>query len=292
MKRRARDITIVVLTHERRDEVLRTVSRLLAAHDGLPVVVVDNGSTDGTEAALAARFPTVRRVRLARNQGAAGRNAGVRTAATPYVAFCDDDVWWDEGALARAAAFFDAYPRLAVATARVLVGEAGREDPACAYMARCGRVDPAVPGLEVAGFLAGACVMRRTAFMAAGGYEARLFIGGEESLLALDLLAAGWRIAYVPELVAHHHPSSHRDAGRRRLLLLRNALWCAWLRRPAAAAWRETRERLGAARGLGLRAQSLAAALAGLPWVLRHRRVLPPHVEAALHRLDPERGRL
>jgi hypothetical protein len=35
----------------------------------------------------------------------------------------------------------------------------------------------------------------------------------------------------------------------------------------------------------------VAAALCGLPWVLRHRRVLPRHVETALRLLDPERER-
>ena len=274
-------LTVVVLTHERREELLRTLARLVAELAAGAIVVVDNGSCDGTEAAVAARFPAVQRVRLTRNLGAAGRNHGVQRAATPYVAFCDDDTWWAPGALARAAALLDAYPRLAVVTARVLVGATQREDAACRYMGACGRPDPAaLPGLEVAGFLAGACVMRRNAFLAAGGYEPRLFIGGEETLLALDLLAAGWRLAYVPELVVHHYPSPRRDSGRRRHLLLRNALWCAWLRRPPGAAWRETR-----------RAWSVVAALCGLPWVLRHRRVLPRHVETALPLLDPERER-
>jgi len=284
-------LSVVVLTHERREELLRTLGKLVAEHEAGAIVVVDNGSRDGTEAAVAAHFPAVQWVRLARNLGAAGRNHGVQRAATPYVAFCDDDTWWAPGALAHAVALLDAYPRLAVVTARVLVGATQGEDVACRYMGACGRPDPGtLPGLEVAGFLAGACVMRRSAFLVAGGYEPRLLIGGEETLLALDLLAAGWRLAYVPALVVHHYPSPRRDSGRRRHLLLRNALWCAWLRRPPGAAWRETWRRLAEARGQTRRAWSVVA-LCGLPWVLRHRRVLPRHVETALRLLDPERER-
>ena len=72
---------------------------------------------------------------LARNVGAAVRNAGVRRARTPYVAFSDDDSWWQPGALRRAAAALDADPRLGLVAARTLVGpgcERTRSDEAMA----------------------------------------------------------------------------------------------------------------------------------------------------------------
>src|SRR5262245_34272344 len=66
--------------------------------------------------------------RSERNLGAAGRNAGVRAARTPYVALCDDDAWWAPGALARAAHLLDVHPTLAVVCARVLVGPDAHEN--------------------------------------------------------------------------------------------------------------------------------------------------------------------
>jgi GT2 family glycosyltransferase len=117
-------LSVVVLTHERRDELLRTLGKLAAEHAAGAIVVVDNGSRDGTEAAVAAHFPAVQRVRLARNLGAAGRNHGVQRVATPYVAFCDDDTWWAPDSLAHAVALLDAYPRLAMVTARAGVRRA------------------------------------------------------------------------------------------------------------------------------------------------------------------------
>src|SRR5690606_24890707 len=73
-----------------------------------------------------------------------------------------------------------------------------------------------------------------------GGYWPPLLIGGEESLLALDALERGWRIVYAPAVCTRHWPSSARDATLRRRLLARNAIWTAWLRLPAAMAWRAT----------------------------------------------------
>src|SRR4051794_35052172 len=119
-------VAVVVITHQRRDELLLAVDRLLALPEQPHVVVVDNGSTDGTADAVRARFPEVELVPSPENLGAVGRNVGVARLDTPYVAFCDDDTWWDPGALRTAADVLDAHPRLAVVTARIIVEPGGR----------------------------------------------------------------------------------------------------------------------------------------------------------------------
>src|SRR5205085_5789596 len=120
----------------------------------------------------------------------------------------------------------------------------------------------------------------------AGGFEPRLFLGCEEELLAADLAARGWWLCYVPELVVHHYPSPCRDGATRRWQMTRNRLWCAWLRRPLVSAVRRT---VWTARTEGINRASLrgfASAFAGLPWVLRERRVVPPQVERGLRLLE------
>jgi hypothetical protein len=93
----------------------------------------------------------------------------------------------------------------------------------------------------------------------------------------------------VPEPVVHHYPSPQRDAAARRRQLIRNALWFAWLRRPLPSAVRRT---LWTLRTVPWDRTSLAgfvAAVAGLPGLLRERRVVPAHVERGLRLLDPWR---
>src|SRR3954447_20800232 len=97
-------VSIVVITRNRRDELLTNLARLCTLPGSPPVIVVDNASTDGTVDAVHSRFPCVTVVRLPRNMGAAGRNEGVRRATTPHVAFADDDSWWEPTALRRAGA--------------------------------------------------------------------------------------------------------------------------------------------------------------------------------------------
>jgi GT2 family glycosyltransferase len=280
-------VSLVVLTFNRCAELLRTLSRLADIDASVPIVVVDNASTDGTSDALARLGPRVRVVRLSRNAGAAGRNAGVRACTTPYVAFCDDDTWWLPGSIAVAAAALDAHPMLAAVTARVLVGERQREDPTNAVMAASPFPNTlGVRGSELLGLLAGACMVRRTAFLEAGGYHPRLFLGCEEALLAIDLMTAGWHMAYVPDAVVCHFPSSARDSAARSRITARNALWIAWLRRPAGAAWLATRRWWAESRRNRVAMRNAADALRGLPWVWRERRVVPARVETALQTLD------
>lgn len=282
-------VSIIVLTHNRKHELLHTLDRLHELEAPYPIYVVDNASTDGSADAAVERHPDVHVVRLSHNIGAAGRNAGVAAAQTPYVAFCDDDTWLAPGALARASDLMGAFPRLAALTACVLVGREARIDPACAQMARSPLPNElGVPGTAVLGCLAGACVMRRSAFIEVGGYQVRFFLGKEEALLALDLMAAGWHMAYIPSVIVHHHPSVLRDSSSRRRLLLRNGLWCAWLRRPWISAAHETARLMGSAMFDPARLRGAAEAFRAIPWVLRNRRVVPPRVEHALQLVQRE----
>ncbi len=271
-------VTVVIATRNRREELLRTLGRLTALPEQPPVIMVDNDSDDGSAEAATRRFPGVEVVALARNAGAAARNAGVRRARTPYVAFSDDDSWWQAGALRRAAAALDADPRLGLVAARTLVGPGREPDPVNQVMA----ASPLRDGGDAAvlGFLGCACVVRKAAFVGVGGFSELLFFVGEERLLAYDLAAAGWGRRYRPDVVACHHPSPLRPGpGRRRRAELRNVVLTAWLRRPAAVALAETRSLAArAARDRDARA-ALAGAARRLPRALAARRRLPDEIE-------------
>ncbi len=103
-------VTVLVITHNRRPELLRTLEKLRALPERPPVIVADNASRDGSADAVAARFPEMRLLRLSRNHGAVARNLAARLARTPYLAFCDDDSWWEPGSLSHAAGLLDAAP--------------------------------------------------------------------------------------------------------------------------------------------------------------------------------------
>jgi GT2 family glycosyltransferase len=279
-------VAVVIATRNRGPELVGTLARLGALREQPPIVVVDNGSTDGTAELVRAHHPGVQVVGLRRNHGAAARTIGARLVDSPYVAFSDDDSWWAPGALTRAADLLEGYPRLAVLAARVLVGPDQRLDPVCAEMAHSPLPPtPDLPGPPVLGFIACGAVVRRAAFLEVGGFDVRLGVGGEEELLSVDLATRGWGLAYVEEVVAYHHPSPSRDPSGRRRVQVRNALWSAWLRRPLGSAARQTAHLTALAIHQPGTCSGLLLALQGLPWVLRERRPIPHELDTALRTL-------
>ncbi len=283
-------VTVVVITHNRRAELHRTLGKLTRLPERPPVIVVDNGSSDGTAASVRCRFPGVTLIAARRNLGAVARNLAVRGVTTRYVAFCDDDTWWEPGSLTATADVLDRHPDVAVVTARIVVEPGGRDDPINEELASSplpGR--PGLPGPVLLSFLAGASVLRCQAFREAGGFSARLWFGGEEELLAADLVTRGYLLCYLSSAVAHHQASELRDPTHRRWLGIRNTLWFTWLRRPAHAALRRTAELAATVPRDRVSAAAFGAAIGGLPWVLHERRPLPPGVEAQLRLLDGPR---
>ena len=285
----APSVSVVIITRDRRPELLRTLDRLqdlVGRRELHDLVVVDNGSTDGSAAAVRERFPGVRVLALPENLAAAGRTLGARATDADLVAFADDDSWWQAGALPLAADLFGTHAGLGLLHARIVVHPGERTDPVCVQMAR-GRHEAGTPGPAVLGHLACGVVVRREAYLGVGGYDRALGVGGEERLLALDLAAAGWHQAYVEDVVAHHQPSSSREAApRRRARCRRNDCLTAVLRLPAGRAVRECAGFLReAGRDPASRAELLPF-LRRLPGALARRRPVPPEVLEQLRRAE------
>lgn len=280
-------MSVVTISHNRRAELLRTLDHLAALPERPPLFVVDNGCNDGTADAVRSAHPDVTLLEPGANLGAVGRNLAVEQVRTPYVAFADDDTWWEPAALTRAADLLDAHPRVATVTGRILVEPGGTEDPIVAELRDSPVPRPAwLPGPALLSILAGASMVRVPAFRDVGGFSPRLWLGGEEELFAADLAARGWWLVYADDVVVHHQASQLRDARLRRRHGIRNTLWFAWLRRPAGRAALRTLRMAGSVPRDKTSLLAFAEAVAGLPWVLRERRVLPPRVEHGLRLLE------
>ncbi|HZA12027.1 glycosyltransferase family 2 protein [Mycobacterium sp.] len=285
--------SFVIATRDRADELSGTLVRLLQT-TRCPMVVVDNDSRDASRdvtISVAQSHPQGRRIKLValrRNRGAVARNVGVAACDTPFVAFCDDDSWWQPDATRIGAELFDRHPSVALLAAQTVVWPQGRRDPFCEQLANSALGHaPGLPGPSVLGFQSCSAMVRRSAFLAVGGFSAVLHFRGEEQLLALDLAAAGWDLCYCPNLVAFHRPSPRRATPPvQRARVLRNDFLTSCMRRPPRACVSTSGELLRAAVRDAAHAKAAAEALIRLPAALRNRRRLAPELERKVRLLE------
>ena len=104
-------VSIVMPTYNRRDTIKRAIDSVVAqTFQDWELLVVDDGSTDGTRDFISGIDPRVR-VIVQENQGVGGaRNTGMAAATGALIAFLDSDDEWPAHHLALATAFFDAHP--------------------------------------------------------------------------------------------------------------------------------------------------------------------------------------
>jgi GT2 family glycosyltransferase len=183
------------------------------------VVLADNGSTDGSAAAAAARFPSVRRLDLPHNPGFGGAvNAAASTTSADLLVVLNPDVVLAPDWLATVASAFAADPRLGVAGAKLLFPD-GRVQHAGGRVIRplmladhrhYGSADTADERdpIDVDYVTGAAIAIRRAAFAAVGGFDEHFFLYFEETDLCARVRAAGWRVRYLPLARAVHKESA------------------------------------------------------------------------------------
>ena len=274
----------------------------------LEVIVVDNGSTDGSVAHLRAEHPRVGVGELGHNTGfAPPANLGVRSARGPFVALVNTDVVLSADWLARVSQTLCRHPDAAAVACKILAlsddrrvydaGDVLRRDGACEQRGRFG-VDRGQwnQAGEVFGACAAAALYRRAAVLSVDGFDERFFAYLEDVDLALRLRLAGWRCRYEPAVAYHAgEGSSHQLAGghlylveRNTLMLVAKAFPVRWLPlvayRQVAWAWHAVRERR-----LAGHLRGLIAGLRLVPRALRERRRLRVGSRVPIEAVVPRR---
>jgi len=160
------------------------------------ILVVDNGSTDGTAGAIRSDVDCV--VELSYNGGSCAKDFAAELAAGRYIVFLDDDSFPRPGAVPRMIQVFEQNKRLGAAGYTIHLAD-GRKEGA------------ALPDV----FVGCGVGLRAAALHAVGGLDRSFFMQAEEYDLSFRLAGAGWDVGVFDELHVEHRKTTHSRRGDR-----------------------------------------------------------------------------
>ncbi len=211
------DASVVVVTHN----ALPWVERCLDSVRGEEVIVVDNGSSDGSVEVVREAMPEAIVVEQGNVGLAAGWNRGMEEATGRYFLILNSDAWLAEGALRRLVAFADEHPEAAIVGPRLLnpdgtLQRSVRGFPTLwrlateyLFLRKLAPRSRALNAFYAAGFehdevreadfLMGACMLvRREAVEQVGPLDDAFFLFSEETDWAYRFRQAGWKVLFFP----------------------------------------------------------------------------------------------
>ncbi|MET0671889.1 MAG: glycosyltransferase, partial [Microbacterium pygmaeum] len=279
-------VAVIIVSYNTRDETLTCVESLRAATTRpLEIVVVDNGSLDGSAAALREAFPDITVVEAGANLGfAAGVNLGVESSTAPWVLLLNPDTVVLPAAVDAIVEFAERNPAHGVYGGRTLRPD-GTTDPSSCWgrmtlwsltsfalglstvFKRSRLFDPESLGTwqrdtvrEVPVITGCLLLTSREDWHRIGGMDERFFLYGEDAEFSARAIERGMRPVIVPEAtIIHAVGGSTSSSGRKMAMVMAGkatVLRTAWSR-PAAAI------------GVGL--LQAGAALRAAPAILRKR---------------------
>jgi GT2 family glycosyltransferase len=184
-------VSIVILSWNRKEKLKYVLTKLREqSYPNIEIIVVDNGSTDGTVEEVERKFTEVKLIKLPRNIGLEGYNIGFKNAKGKYIVVLDDDSYPEKDAIERGIIEFEKDAALGIIAFHILTpsGEVITKDwPE-----------------NVTSFWGCGAMIRKSALEKVGYYDPDLFIYGNEYDLAIRMWHYGYKVIYNKNIIGYH----------------------------------------------------------------------------------------
>jgi glycosyltransferase involved in cell wall biosynthesis len=199
--------SVVIVTKDRKDQLRLAISSAIKQTEPVEILVVDDGSTDGTEEMVRSEFPGVRVTRSLTSLGyIAQRNRAARLCSGEFIFSIDDDAEFSSPHIVAQTLHAFSHPRVgAIAIPYTEPHKSGE----IVQLARDSE------GIWITDSYRGtAYALRRDLFLSLGGYRENFVHQGEEMDFCIRLLDAGFvvRLGFGDAILHYEHPK--RDLSR------------------------------------------------------------------------------
>jgi len=227
-------ISVVIITWNRKEDVLETIR---AVYDQpfkeFEIIVVDNGSKDGTVEDIEQLYPRVKLVPLDCNRGVSyARNAGIAIARGEIIVCLDSDASPSKNMFGIIVNKFRLNPRTGIINSKIVNAFTGQIDNIAGWSYSENDIKFQDTEFLSFSFSEGGCAIRKEIFDKIGLFWDHLFFGCEGMEFSLRVLDADYDILYSPESLVYHRASTHsRIQGARREEMLFNHVLSVYLLR-------------------------------------------------------------
>lgn len=215
------ELSIVILTCNQKDLTLRCLTSLgdLLSRPSVEVILVDNGSSDGTVGSVSRQFPTVEIIENEVNLGvAAGRNIGLARAGGKYLLLLDNDTIASENAVDDMTRYLERHPDVGLVAPRLVspdgtLQQSWKEFPGLGVKirhvlsrGRRGYEAASLPESPVEPFyvIGAAQMFSRDLYVRVGPLDEKIFYGPEDADFCHRVRLAGRKVVYNPEITIIH----------------------------------------------------------------------------------------
>lgn len=227
------NLSIVIVNYNTRQLLDDCLASLLAAEQpvgGMEIIVVDNASSDGSQAMAQTKYPAVKLVTSEVNRGfSAANNLGMGVATGRYILFLNSDTRLEPDALVEPLAYLDQHPQVGALTVR-LIYPTGVRDPdnhrgfptpwnAICHFSGLSRLFPHKPRFNgyfqsyqnmhethPVDVIAGSYMLMPMALcQELGGWDETYFFYGEDIDFCYRIRQAGYQIIYYPHVEVLHY---------------------------------------------------------------------------------------
>ena len=235
-------VSVLIVNHNRADLLEECIESVLAQdHRAIEVIVVDNGSMDGSEDVVRRLLdPRVRFVGLPRNLGfAGGCNHGFKSSRGAWIALINNDAVAESNWLSSMVSTMKRHPEAGMCASRILFHESSIVDKAGHLIfwdgqnrgRGTGENDSDAFGREEEALFPDGCaaLYRRELILQVRGFDEDFFAYADDADLGLRARLLGWGCVYSPDAVVFHRHSSTsgRFSPEKIYLVERNRVWLA-----------------------------------------------------------------